>query len=810
MTPIHFHQRNCMQVFRGLFAVLMAILLAACGSGGGDDSPRPCLPTMANPDACMPTMTLSLTDSSGAPTTQVGPGRDGVAQAIVKSHEGVPVPGVVVAFATNDQTGSFIPSAGTALTDATGSAKVTLPASTQGGAFTLTAAANVNGAIVRRSTSYTVTPVPAGSTGALSLSLALLGSTGNMVNQISPDRPGVLQATLRNSVGAPVAGVPVTFTTTDSTGAFVPSSGTALTGSDGRATVQLPAGRQVGAFTASASAKVNDTTVTGSAGYAVTFPTLSLGPISITPQTLSAGGNAGVSVTVFSGSQPYAPPVMVTFTSPCVAAGRATLGPPVQTQSGVAAVSYTDKGCGVADQITASVAFADVVVTQTGVINVLAANVGAIKFLTADTTNIALKGTGGFGRQEVSTVSFQVFDSTGNPVSGKIVDFLFSDSNSVQTIGGLTLQPSFATSDANGRVTTLVTAGTIPTSVRILATVRGTTPAITTLSNILVISTGIPDQRHLSLASTIGNCEGWNIDQTCSFITATLGDHFGNPVPDGTAVNFSTESGIIDASCVTGSLPPPGLSTPPGQTTGMKVGPGSGTCTVTLRSSGTRPAGSQATVLAYALGEEDFFDANGNNSCDGCDIATGTTEFSSLHDKSPDVHRDDNENGKWDPGEPCVGPNLNGTCSTPGDGRYNGVLRMPRVPSPQSTYVSAQIVQTLSASAAIITFNPGTISCALGEAVDVAIKVTDINRKIMPAGTTITFEALTGGIGGLELSPGAGYSVNNVVLAVGGIPPEPIYMLSVGCTVRGPSRLIVKAKTPSGFETLATANIVVN
>ena len=198
----------------------------------------------------------------------------------------------------------------------------------------------------------------------------------------------------------------------------------------------------------------------------------------------------------------------------------------------------------------------------------------SIKFVSADTTNIALKGTGGFGRQEFSTLTFEVYDNAGKKGAGALVDFTFSDSNTTSTVGGLKLQPTSATSTASGAVTTLVSAGTIPTSVRVIATIRGSSPLLTNLSNILVISTGVPDQMHFSLATETGNCEGWDLDNDCSYVTATVGDHFGNPAPDGTAVNFTAEGGVIGASCVTGSLPPPG-ATPAGQTTNSGVGTGS-------------------------------------------------------------------------------------------------------------------------------------------------------------------------------------------------------------------------------------------
>ena len=73
--------------------------------------------------------------------------------------------------------------------------------------------------------------------------------------------------------------------------------------------------------------------------------------------------------------------------------------------------------------------------------------------------------------------------------------------------------------------------------------------------------------------------------------------------------------------------------------------------------------------------KETLYDANGNNVYDDGDT---------FDDKSPDIFRDDNEDGRWNPGEPCIRPSTPDTknaasCMTPGDGKYNGVLRSPLV-----------------------------------------------------------------------------------------------------------------------------------
>jgi archaellin len=76
-----------------------------------------------------------------------------------------------------------------------------------------------------------------------------------------------------------------------------------------------------------------------------------------------------------------------------------------------------------------------------------------------------------------------------------------------------------------------------------------------------------------------------------------MADRQGNPVPPGTKVNFVSETGVLQpAFCVIPDVTPPQSS-----------------CTVEFRSQGTRTANGAVSILAYAEGDEDFVDNNGNN-----------------------------------------------------------------------------------------------------------------------------------------------------------------------------------------------------
>src|SRR5690606_5098541 len=75
---------------------------------------------------------------------------------------------------------------------------------------------------------------------------------------------------------------------------------------------------------------------------------------------------------------------------------------------------------------------------------------------------------------------------------------------------------------------------------------------ISTLSSELVISTGIPDQKSMSISVSNFRPSAWLTDNVPVSITVNLADANNNPAPAGTAVSFTTEGGVIDSKCTTG------------------------------------------------------------------------------------------------------------------------------------------------------------------------------------------------------------------------------------------------------------------
>lgn len=686
------------------------------------------------------------------------------------------------------------------------------------------------------------------------LTLSLVDGSGAATTSVSPQRPASVKALVVDGAGKALPGVAIAFTSTDKTASMVPSSGTALTDASGVASVGLVAGTQAGAFTVNAIATVSGASANGSVNYSVTFPALTMSALTIGPSPLSAGGTASVSVTVLDGSSPFAPAQAVTFTSPCAAVGKAVISSPVSTVAGVASTSYIDKGCGAPDVITASTTLAGATISQAGTVNVQSALAGQLAFVSALPQNISLKGTGGAGRQESSTVIFKVLDKNGNPVSGQRVDFALTT-----TVGGLTTNPLFATTAGDGTVTTVVASGTVNTPVRVAATVAGT--SITTLSDQLVVSTGVPDQNSFTIATEIFNVEGMNYSgcpaPVGSLITVRLADHFNNPAPDGTAVSFTAEGGTVDASCLTGLKD---TTLADGTVVQQKGIPGS--CTVRFCAANPRPADGRVTVLAYALGEESFVDTNGTNL-----YFEASDAFQDLGEPFRNDRAITNRNAQanwgpdanWTPARTALSPddgwsagnsvrttgeifidsNVSGGWNSSGDGMYNGVLKPLANANRQVTHVRGALVQVLSGSTAAIT-SLGPQSIALSHCVTgtpfVNIPVTlqlairdnnqtvftlnragapplrlpiDLPGNILPAGTRIEFMASNGKL----LTPVA-YTVPNtnepsaqawiytVQMQSDATQTPPAMVPPLFCTNEvGSGQLTVKVTTPMGVIT---------
>lgn len=612
-----------------------------------------------------------------------------------------------------------------------------------------------------------LTPVSpaAGTSGATvqiqSPNLALNGTTA-------------ITAKFVDSSNKPVSGLAVTFSAT--LGTLTPADGKATTDATGTATVQLQAGNVSGPGLITATGTVNGKQIVQTATYNVSLPTLTLSPITLGLSSISFGGSTSVSVTVKDaiGNTFTSQSVEVSFSSVQATAGKATITSKVNTVNGIATATYKANTNTGVDTITASISGSSV----TADITVNSLNAQSISFISATPKNIGLKGMGGLGITETSNVVFKVLDTSGQPKANQQVDFALNT-----TLGGLSLTASSASSDASGLVSTTVQAGVIATPVRVTASLRGVNPVISTQSDQLVVSTGVPAQDGFSVAIATLNPECYGIDGVTDQVTVRLSDHFHNPVPDGTAVTFTSNGGSIQPSCTTTN----------------------GACSVTWTSQNPRPAvptinKGRVTILAYAIGEEAFVDLNGNGVADA-------GEFTD----DPEAFRDDNENGVRDANEPFIDFNNNGLFDAP-DGKYNGVLQgAAYVGAPRSKNVFFNHHLVMATSGAIITNSiVGNIHVANGGAQAFTITVSDLNGNTMPLGTTVGFSIS-------NFTPGASYTLTassfvfpNSSVNHGAVLPVRIDNPGVGTPLAfaASGLLTVTVTSPGGIVTTATYNIV--
>jgi len=164
--------------------------------------------------------------------------------------------------------------------------------------------------------------------------------------------------------------------------------------------------------------------------------------------------------------------------------------------------------------------------------------------------SIVIKGQGGTGRTETATLTFKVLDVQGNPLANQQVNF------SLVTPGGATLNTPGAKSGADGTVVATVNSGSTPATFRVQATLPGTAangkPDLSSLSDTITVTTGLPVQKSFSTSVDIFNVEGWSIDSSptkpAAHIQVLLADAFGNPVADGTPIVFQTNVGSVGSS----------------------------------------------------------------------------------------------------------------------------------------------------------------------------------------------------------------------------------------------------------------------
>lgn len=484
------------------------------------------------------------------------------------------------------------------------------------------------------------------------------------------------------------------------------------------------------------------------------------GMIGITNASLSAGGTTSLQVSIVdqTGTLYTGAAVTVTFNSTCISQGLAavtasgsssagTNPDTVVTSTGTADATYTAKGCPGADVITASATIGTTSLTATGTVTVATSATGSIQFESATPNTIGLKGT---GQPSTSTVVFKVLDATGAPKPGVAVSFSLDS-----TVGGLSLTPSTATSAADGTVQTVVSSGTVHTAVKVTASIAS--PALSTQSSVLTVTTGIPASNAFSIAvgsaqygaggagsaPACPNVEAYGTDGVVVPVTVRLSDRYSNPVLDGTAVTFHANGGQIVGSCTTTA----------------------GACVANWTSAQPRPqtaddspplkANGRVTILATAIGEEFFTDTNRD----------GFWESGEPFEDLGEPYEDDNENGTFDSLEYYLDYNHDGQWDGP-SGSFVGITCTGSTASDTCTTktlaIGASHLLIMSTAGSVLScVSPaacGTLTVThSGAAGQIVFNIQDGNGNPVAAGTSISVTA----------SSGAGSITTNSSITVG-------------------------------------------
>lgn len=494
------------------------------------------------------------------------------------------------------------------------------------------------------------------------------------------------------------------------------------------------------------------------------------GQLNITTSTLSAGGSTQITANIVDAgngnSKIVADEYYVVFSSDC-ASQSPTLSefskPNAIVTNGSVSVTYTAKGCTGTDLVTFNVyestdgvqSGTTALSVATGTIDVAPPEIGAITYVGADTNLISIATIGNAALPKLATVTFKVLDKSNNPVANREVNFALTNSS-----GDIELALDQNITDENGEVFAVVLAGSTHaiTSVRAATLSTDNSVSIFTTSQQISVTTGIADQDSFSIALDKFSTWGWNHfgEGTEINVTAFANDHFQNPVPDGTIINFIADAGSIESSCVTvgGSCSVVWISAAPL--------PGSDEAGRLYTSDATRVRDSSvewdaswngglpgvASIVAYTEGEAGFSDANGN------DLYDDGESFVSL----AETFLDANENGIYDynsdtnPREDLVDFNGDGTF-TSAPTIYQGITCADSTTHCQSlVHVrdKARFIVASAATSVLLESVVGSVagdvtldSCVIladGEQLTFNYKVNDINGNIPPAGTAFTFD----------------------------------------------------------------------
>ena len=589
------------------------------------------------------------------------------------------------------------------------------------------------------------------------ISVALVDGAGAALagNSISNSSTSYAKATVLDAAGVGVSNQLVTFSVGDfliATLAGKASSATVLTDSVGVARVLInPASlTSTGATTLTAAATVNGTGLTSSLNFATSASNVSLANMTLSATSIGALETAAVTVQgLINGSPAASAGVNVSFSASC---GSFSPVSATTNSASIASSTYqSTAACSGAVTLTASATGA---VDVSRVITLAPAKAANIVFTSATPALIYVSSAA--SGPKTSIVKFQVLDSSATPMPSQSVVFSLSSASigagvKFSLSGTSSTSPQTVSTDASGFASITVASSTLPTPVSVTATLAADNTVVASSLG-LVVTTGAATQNSASLSATKLSIEAINTDGQTTSLTMRVADRQGNPVPDGTPVNFVASHGSVTGSCVTATTA------------------GSSGCSVTYTSQGVRPANGRVAILSYLDGEESFVDS-----------PSGTVNVWDSGETFYDVGRlfmDLNENGSWDTGEQqypggatgssiCVNPvNIYPSVSATCDGTWSSGIRVrqqtiialatssasiERV-SPRTTSGFTVWIHDTNANANVNGNNPLGNAMPTGTTVSSTISTTGSNCAIVATSPNIVRNSSSGGLHNIVLN----------------------------------------------------------
>ncbi len=419
---------------------------------------------------------------------------------------------------------------------------------------------------------------------------------------------------------------------------------------------------------------------------------------------LSQGGETTIQALVTDSDGNNVPDnTVVTFTA---SLGNITSSAP--TKGGIATANFQAGNAGGTVTITATAG------TVSGTTTIIV-KAGAAASIIKDSVTPATIGIFGSGIEDTSQIKFNVRDAVGNPaIDGTVVNFTLNT-----TVGGGEKLSAASAKTAGGSVLVALQSGSVPGTVKIIASITSGTSVISTEAGVTIVSNR-PDAGRITLGAEILNLAGGVTLGLQSKINAYLGDRAGNVVPDGTPVSFITECGTI------------------GESSGFQTSTTFGVASATFQTSaptvpylnGIAPAGNVGScrIVAYTPGKGTFVDNNGNGIFDGTD--TCSTQLD-------EPYIDANDSLVWESGEYYV------------DVNQNGQFDKSIVNCLDNSMIWTSMNLLISDYAKPLSLYPPSFNLAIGEGRTFTVNFSDMYDNALVAGTKFTVTADGGKLSGV-------------------------------------------------------------